>query len=150
MSETRCVIDTNVLISAVLNDRGLPARVVAHVIETGWLLASDATLFELRSRVSQPRKRHSHSFKNSSKWPFGTPLFDPYQSPEGRERFVGFIESRSRRVVTESVVTDSADPDDNPFLVLALDGRADVIVSGDKKCSMSTCCRCTPGVESRS
>ena len=108
------MIDTNVLISAVLNDRGLPARVVAHVIETGWLLASDATLFELRSRVSQPR-------------------FDPYQSPEGRERFVGFIESRSRRVVTESVVTDSADPDDNPFLVLALDGRADVIVSGDKK-----------------
>ena len=114
MSKTRCVVDTNVLISAVLNDRGLPARVVAHVIETGLLLASDETLSELRSRIVRPK-------------------FDAYQSTQNRERFIELVEARSLMIETASVITDSVDPDDNRFLVLAVDGQADAIVSGDRK-----------------
>lgn len=110
----RCVVDTNVFISAALNAGSLPNRVVTHVIEEGLLLLSEATIIELRTRLALPK-------------------FDPYQSAEKRRRFGAFIESQGERVKVDSVVTDSSDPADNPFLALALDGNADYIVTGDKK-----------------
>ena len=108
------MVDTNVLISAALSAQGLPNRVVAYVVERGQLLCSDATLHELDTRLKRPK-------------------FERYLSAERRERYVAFIQDHSEPVTVETVVTDSPDPDDNPFLALALDGKADYIVSGDKK-----------------
>lgn len=59
--------------------------------------------------------------------------FDAYQSSEKRERFMRFIKNASERVLVETVATESRDPDDNMFLALALDGRANVLITGDKK-----------------
>lgn len=114
MPDARCVLDTNVVISAVLNPAGLPNRLVVNVFEHGTVLVSEALLEELRSRIMRPR-------------------FDRYVSVPDRERIVTLFARRGQRFVVTSIVTDSLDPDDNAVLALALDGQADVIVSGDRK-----------------
>lgn len=114
MHSPRCVLDTNVIISAVLKPESLPNRLVAHVFEHGAVLVSEALLEELRSRIMRP-------------------TFDRYVTVEDRERIVALFARRGHRVTVASVVTDSRDPDDNAVLALALDGQADMIVSGDRK-----------------
>ncbi len=114
MRSPRCVLDTNVVISAVLRPDGLPNRVVAHALEHGTVLVSEVLLDELRSRLARPK-------------------FDRYVSVPDRERIVSLFARRGTHVLVSAVVTDSSDPDDNAVLALALDGRADVIVSGDRK-----------------
>ena len=114
MPDARCVLDTNVVISAVLNPAGLPNRLVAHVFEHGTVLVSEALLDELRSRIMRPK-------------------FDPYVSVPDRERIVALFARRGERIAVTSIATESIDPDDNAVLALALDGKADVIVSGDRK-----------------
>lgn len=110
----RAVIDTNVLISAALNAGGLPMRVVSHVVGSGALLVSDATLQELTSRLARPK-------------------FDRYLTADERSRFVEFARARAERVRVTASVSDSDDPDNNALLALALDGRADAFVTGDKR-----------------
>ncbi len=114
MRSPRCVIDTNVVISAVLKPESLPARVVAYAFGEGALLVSDALLGELRTRLARPK-------------------FDRYVSAADREQLVALLARRGTRTAVTTVVTDSPDPDDNAVLALALDGRADVIVTGDRK-----------------
>ena len=43
----RVVVDTNVLVSRLLLPDSVSARAVRHIVDTGRLLASDATLTEL-------------------------------------------------------------------------------------------------------
>ncbi len=114
MSSPRCVLDTNVLISALLAPHGLPNRLLGHVLARRGLLVSEALLEELSSRLRRPK-------------------FDVYLPPQSRERFAALLSSRGERVEVRTVVRDSSDPDDNPILALALDGRAEVLVTGDKK-----------------
>lgn len=114
MTEPRCVVDTNVLISAALSSQSLPNRVVAYIVEAGRLLCSPSTLHELRTRLARPK-------------------FERYLSAEERERFVTFIAATGEDVTVTTEIADSPDPDDNVFLALALDGKADCIVTGDAK-----------------
>ena len=114
MPDARVVLDTNVVISAVLNPSGLPNRVVRYAFEHGIVLVSEALLDELRTRIMRP-------------------TFDRYVSVPDRERIVALLARRGERVAVTSVVTESTDPDDNAVLALALDGQADLVVSGDHK-----------------
>lgn len=114
MSRLRVVADTNALISAALNPDGTPRNALNWIIRYGVLLASEATFDEFQSRFQNPK-------------------FDRYLKGGGRERYLALIREASSFVEVDEAVSASLDPADNMFLELALDGRADCIVSGDRR-----------------
>lgn len=114
-SRTRCVLDTNVLISAAISPRGVPLRVLRWVIEHGTLLASKATLDEFESRFIERQK------------------FDRYLSLPGRRAFVLDIVASSTLLRVSSRLAVCSDPDDDRFVELAVNGGADCIVTGNTR-----------------
>ncbi len=113
LERLRCVVDTNVLISAVLVVGGKPYRAVEAVLEHGTMLASAETLAELESRLMRPK-------------------FDRYVSRAGRRAFLDFVASQAALVAPAERITACRDPDDDKFLELAVSASADCIVSGDR------------------
>jgi uncharacterized protein len=107
----RVVVDTNVFVSAALSAKSMPALAVYLVERRGILLKSTATEQEILQVVARP---HLASLI--------APSFLLWLS-----RILGAAELVT---ITERV-TECRDPKDNKFLELALNGRADVIVSGD-------------------
>ncbi len=109
----RCVVDTNVLISAALSPRGAPNRVVAWVIEHGELLASAETFAELSSRLHTREK------------------FRKYLSTEQIEGYVRRIQVASHFTEVAVEVTVCRDPDDDVFVALGLATGADYLITGN-------------------
>jgi putative PIN family toxin of toxin-antitoxin system len=107
----RAVFDTNILISGYLW-KGPPRQAIEKVRDKEWtLLVSKDTIAEL-IRVLAYRK-------------FGL-------SPEEIQPIIEDLSRISEIVeVTTKVTAIRADLTDNMFLALAVDGRAEVIVSGD-------------------
>ena len=107
----RAVFDTNILISGYLW-KGPPRQAIEKVRDKEWtLLVSKDTVAEL-IRVLAYRK-------------FGL-------SPEEIQPIIEDLLRISETVeVTTKVAAIRADLTDNMFLALAVDGRAEVIVSGD-------------------
>lgn len=107
----RTVVDTNVFVSAILKDQFLPALAV-HVIEQrGVLLKSAATerqLFEVLAR----------------------PHFVSLVAPAAHAWLKRLLATAEAVTITERIVA-CRDPTDDKFLELAVNGHADVIVSGD-------------------
>lgn len=108
----RLVLDTNVLISAVLRSESWPAAIVRSLEGTHRMSQSEATARECLSVLARPKiSRHV------------TPM-----AAWHLERLV-----RSAEVVM--VTTRLAlcrDARDDMFLDLATDGRADALISGDR------------------
>jgi len=107
----RVVIDTNVLVSAALKDKSLPAVAVRLVARRGVLLKSSATerqLFDVLAR------------------PYLASLIDH----AAREWLNKLLAAAETVTLTERIVA-CRDPTDDKFLELAVSGRADFIVSGD-------------------
>ena len=116
----RIVLDTNIFVSAFIHGGGPPGRVLAAVKHEGvTLVTSAAQLLELRNVVSREHLR-------------------PYIRREEAEDLIRNLEAVSE-VVTAALpsVNVSPDPDDNLILGPAIAGRADMIVSGDKKHMLS-------------
>jgi putative PIN family toxin of toxin-antitoxin system len=111
-SNMRVVMDTNVVVSAVLLPRSMARRAFDQVLERGTLLISLATVAELNDVLRRPR-------------------FDPYIHADERLRFLATLVRDAELVEVTEVVTDCRDPKDNKFLELALNGKATHIVSGD-------------------
>ena len=116
----RFVLDTNVLVSAaLLPEEGVrrryePTRLcVAIARRDGVLLASDATLAELRAVLLRP-------------------AFDHLKPRAAREAFLAAIEAEAERVEPAEAVRLCSDPDDDMFLAVALSGHADVLLTEDK------------------
>ncbi len=114
MKAERVVVDTNVLISAVLLPQG-PPRAVVDVIrsETGVLLFSNETFDELRSRLYGPR-------------------FDGYVSREDRAVYLAQLQAVSEWVWIARAKPGCRDPDDDKLLETALMGEADCLTTGDR------------------
>jgi putative PIN family toxin of toxin-antitoxin system len=112
-SNLRVVMDTNVVVSAVLLPGSMPRQAFDEVLERGTLLISLATVAELNDVLRRPR-------------------FDPYIHADERLRFLAILVRDAELVEVTEVVTDCRDPQDNKFLALALDGKATHIVSGDE------------------
>lgn len=112
MTRLRAVVDTNVLISALMNERSLSAKALIHVIENFVLLASVETWDEIEAKLHNPK-------------------FNKYWDEEARATFLTNIAMQTKFVDTTSIISDCRDKDDNKFLALAIDGGADLIVSGD-------------------
>ena len=108
----RLVIDTNVLVSAAMLASSVPGRVVDRALDRSILLFSESTMNELKEVLSRSK-------------------FDRYVSRE-RAIFLAQLESISEPIPTIQLVRECRDPKDDKFLEVALNGRADAIVTGDK------------------
>ena len=60
------------------------------------------------------------------------PKFDRYLSREGRAIFLAQLERVAEMVPAIQLVRECRDPNDDKFLEVALNGRADVIITGDE------------------
>jgi putative PIN family toxin of toxin-antitoxin system len=108
----RTVLDTSVVVSAVLLPRSVPRRAFDRAQGQGKLLISQATLEELNEVLRRPR-------------------FDRYVTEDERMQFLTALVEAAELVAVTDVVTDCRDPKDNKFLELALNGRATCLVTGD-------------------
>lgn len=113
MKTERVVIDTNVLISAALDEESVPARARNHTVHHGQLIATDQTFAELVSRLLSPK-------------------FDRYVSRAARETLLQQIQPITEFVSVIQTIRVCRDARDDMFLEAAVNGRADVIISGDK------------------
>jgi len=112
-SSPRIVIDNNVLISRLLIPDSIPAQAVRKAVQTGQLLVSDATLLELAVVLARPK-------------------FDPYVTIEDRQEFIRLLGRVAERIPVVYRVQACRDPKDNQILDVAVNGAADLIVTGDR------------------
>ena len=108
----RIVIDTNVLISRLLLPQSMPAQAVRKATQEGTLLVSEDTMNELADVLSRRK-------------------LDPYVSLEERKQFLRDLASIVEFVPIIRIVRACRDPRDDKFLEVALNGKADLILTGD-------------------
>ena len=107
----RVVVDTNVLVSAALKQKSMPGMTALLVERRGGLLKSLATERQLFEVVARPSLAS---------------LIDP-ETQVWLKNLMGAAELVT---ITERIVA-CRDPTDDKFLELAVNGHADLIVSGD-------------------
>ena len=111
----RQVVDTNILISALLAGTSLPAQLILLWREGRFdLLTSAAQLDELRRVTRYPKIRER-------------------LAPALAGRLINDIRDLAVLLPALPVVTASPDPDDNYLLAMAAAGSADFLVTGDKR-----------------
>lgn len=109
----RVVIDTNVLVSGIINPHGPPGRIVDAVMsEAVIVLHDDRILSEYREVLMRPM--------------FG---FDR----TGVDTILDFIEYAGEHTNAEEMDVVLPDSTDLPFLEIAMAGRADALISGNLK-----------------
>jgi putative PIN family toxin of toxin-antitoxin system len=113
MARERVVIDTNVLISSLFFTHTTPARAVEKAVTSAQLVATTETLSELIGTVLLPK-------------------FDRYVRRERREALLQRVASVVEIVEVLQHVRASRDPKDDKFLEAAVNGRGDVLVTGDR------------------
>lgn len=113
MSELRLVLDTNVLVSALLLPGSTATQAVHRAFARGHVLVSVATVDELTNVLRRPR-------------------FDRYIDEADRSAFLTtFIRDTVPVVVSEQIAA-CRDPKDDKFLELAVNGQASHLISGDR------------------
>lgn len=111
----RLVIDTNILVSALLAAGSLPAHLLVHWRQGRFeLLTSVEQVDELRRVTRYPKIRAR-------------------LAPAQAGRLVNELHGLAITVTNLPVVTASPDPNDNHLLALAEAGAADILVTGDKR-----------------
>jgi len=108
----RLVVDTNVLVSAALKQASRPASVVRWVSRHGGLLKSAATEAQALAVLRRP---HLAS-----------------KVPAGFLGEIGRLFAGAELVTVTTSIAACRDPTDDKFLELAVDGGADIIVTGDR------------------
>lgn len=109
----RIVIDTNVFVSAVVLPLSVPRQAVDKALDFGQLLFSEATMNELAEVLFRPK-------------------FDYYATREERSNFLTTLAEAAEFVPIVQFVRECRDPEDDKILEVALNGRAEVIVTGDE------------------
>ncbi len=109
----RCVIDTNVIVSAALLGGSIPRHAFDKAINEGTILISAPVLLELAEVLSRAK-------------------LNKYVLEAERMRFLVALLKETELIEITETVTDCRDAKDNKFLELAVSGRADCIVSGDQ------------------
>lgn len=112
MSNLRFVLDTNVVVSALLLPHSVTRRAFDTAFQRGLVLVSTTTLDELDAVLHRKK-------------------FDRYIAKELRLQFLSAFIRDTVLIDVTDVVAVCRDPKDNKFLELALSGNATAIVSGD-------------------
>ena len=113
MPSARVIVDTNVLISRLLIPHSVAGRAVSRLIKITRLLVSEDTLAELAQTIARDK-------------------FTPYVSLEDRQEFFRLYARLAEWVPISSTVRVCRDPKDDKFLELAVDGQAQMLITGDK------------------
>lgn len=113
MTLERVVIDTNVLISGLFSTTSTPALAVEQAVTKAQLIATGDTLRELIEQVLLPK-------------------FDRDVTRERREALLQRIASLVEIIEVLQHVRASRDAKDDKFLEAAVNGRANVLVTGDR------------------
>jgi uncharacterized protein len=111
-ARARVVVDTNALISRLLLPRSIPGQAVRKAVADCQLLASDATIMELADVLGRPK-------------------FDPYITIRERQEFLRLFNRIAERIPITRVIQICRDPKDDKFLELAVNGAAQLIITGD-------------------
>ena len=107
----RAVIDTNVLVSAMVNPHGTPARVIAAVLAGACTpLLDDRLVDEYRSVLLRPKFR-----------------FDKRDV----EALIAALVTVGEYVLVRPLAVELPDPDDLPVLEVAVSAGADAVVTGN-------------------
>lgn len=112
MKINHLVVDTNVIVSALLFKRSIPFQAV-KIAEKGIILHSESTLAELREVLNRRK-------------------FDKYLQIEERQKFLIKFVDTSRRILIQETISICRDAKDNKFLELAVNGDAQFIITGDQ------------------
>lgn len=110
--ERRWVVDTNVLISRLLSPQGALTQALQCALGSGDLLMSDATWAELADVIMRPK-------------------FDRYITVELRQEFLSILATTCEHVPVTRSIRACRDPRDDKFLEVAVNGRADALITGD-------------------
>ncbi len=109
----KIVLDTNVIVSGLLNPEGSPGRVVdLFLAGEVRLLVDDRTLAEYRAVLARPK--------------FG---FDPADVSD----FLDLVEAEAIRVSAAPLSLALRDSADRPFLEVAVASNADFLVTGNAR-----------------
>ena len=114
----RVVIDTNVIVSSVISKKGAPAIVIQAWSDGLYdLVISESIIAEIERVLSEHHLKHAFNI-----------------SDDHIARLVDLLRKNGILVPGSAAVAGvvPADPADEMFIAAALDGNADVIVSGDK------------------
>jgi putative PIN family toxin of toxin-antitoxin system len=109
----RSVFDTNVIVSAALLGDSVPRQAFDKALSTGKILISVPVLLELAEVLSRKK-------------------LNKYLLEEERMRFLVALLKETELVEINEIITNCRDAKDNKFLELAVSGKADCLVSGDK------------------
>jgi putative PIN family toxin of toxin-antitoxin system len=112
MNKLQFVIDTNVLVSTILIKKSSSDAVLKKVRGLGSLLFSEATFQELQTVLSRSK-------------------FDRYVSLQVRSEFIFRLRLESELVEIVERVDFCRDEKDNKFLEVAINGKADYLITGD-------------------
>lgn len=112
-SKLKFVIDTNTLVSSILMVSSVPDRTVKLIRHSGIILISVATIEELQKVMNRPK-------------------FDKYVDREIRSEFIAQLTQQSELVEINEPVIACRDSKDDKFLELAVNGKADYLMSGDR------------------
>lgn len=108
----RAVIDTNVLVSALLTSNGAPAKVLNHVILGNVVVCYDSNIMsEYREVLARP------------KFNFDQKLV---------KRIIDFIELKGISIIPQPLSVELEDEDDKIFYEVAMSADAN-LVTGNKK-----------------
>jgi uncharacterized protein len=107
----RLVADTNIFVSAALKQASWPGMVVRWLDQYGGLLKTSVTEREVMEVLQRPR-------------------IAPKVEPRFLDNLRQMLAAAELVTITEHIAR-CRDPDDDKFLELAVNGRADAIISGD-------------------
>jgi len=111
----RLVFDTNVLVSVLLTPGRTSDRAFRTAVAAGATLLYDARMLaEYRAVLSRPKFRPA----------IGPPMVD---------QLVSALIASGEKIDALSAALGLPDPDDTPFLEVALTGRADALVTGNAR-----------------
>ena len=108
----RCVVDTSVFVSAAVFSLSVPRQAVKKALKEGVLIFSDCTMDELKEVLFRSK-------------------FDLYVSRHERAGFLGQLGAVAEFVPIVQLIRECRDPKDDKFLEVALNGKADLIITGD-------------------
>jgi uncharacterized protein len=109
----RAVVDTNTFVSAALKPGSVPDQAVLKAFQNGPVLQSIDTWRELEDVLLRDK-------------------FERYKALAVRRNFLESLEGALESVSILTKVTACRHPKDDKFLELAVDGKADYVITGDK------------------
>jgi putative PIN family toxin of toxin-antitoxin system len=113
MRNKRFVIDTNVLISALFFKNSKPRKSVDKILKQGSIIMSADTIMELADVLSRPK-------------------FDRYLPSDKRVAFLATFIKNTISIEIKEKINICRDRKDDKILELAVSGKADYIICGDK------------------